>query len=205
MMKLLILGAAGRTGTLLVDQAIAAGHVVTAFVRKEDALTNSNVKTIIGDATNKQDLEKALRGQDAVVSTLGPVKAGDKVVLTATAALIKLAKAEKVKRVIMMSSFLAASKFKPNPIIKFVLKLMAGIVSNYESAEQLFYQSDLDYTIVYATRLTNYPLNSQYRIVEGTDTVGGGNSISRANVAEFLIKQLSDPTYVRDSVLITDK
>ena len=204
-MNIVILGAAGRTGALLVEQAITAGHTVTAFVRKEDTQTNANAKTIIGDATNEQDLEEAFKGQDAVISTLGPVKAGDKVVLTATVALIKAAKTQNVNRVIMMSSFLAADEFKPNPIVKFALKLMAGIVSNYTSAEQLFSQSDLDYTIVFATRLTNEPLNPHYRIVAETEKVGATDSISRADVAEFLLTQLSDTTYIRKSVLITNK
>lgn len=205
-MKLLILGAAGRTGTLLVDQALAAGHTVTSFVRTGDTSTpNPNVKTIVGDARSESDLVQAITGQDAIISTLGSSKPGDRVIAASTAALISVAKDQRVKRVIIMSSFLATQNFKPNPIIKFALKLMSSIVADINSGEQLLAQSDLDFTIVYATRLTNEPLNPHYRIVDAASTVGASDSISRADVAEFLLKQLSDTTYIRKTVLITDK
>ena len=206
MKKLLVLGAAGRTGSEVVAQAVAAGYSVTAFVRKEDNLEalKEKVTVFVGDATNEKDLAKALKGKDAVISTLGPTKPGDTVVSVATGLLIKTARQEKVQRVIMMSSFLAIDRFKPNPIVKFALQLMNGIVSHFLSAEKQFATSGLDYTIVYATRLTNEALNSNYRVVPLDQTVGAGDHISRANVAEYLVKQIDDPTYVRSGVLITD-
>jgi uncharacterized protein YbjT (DUF2867 family) len=205
-MKLLILGAAGRTGALLVDQALAAGHTVTAFVRSPDPATqNKNVTTIIGDARNESDLVKAVKGQDAIISTLGSSKPGDRVIAASMAALIAVAKQQHVKRVIVMSSFLATHNFKPNPLIRFALKLMSSIVADINSGEELLQKSNLDYTIVYATRLTNEALNPHYHIVDANSTVGAGDSISRADVAEFLLKQLTDATYIRSTVLITDK
>jgi putative NADH-flavin reductase len=206
-MKLLILGAAGRTGRLLVDQALAAGHTVTAFVRGDagDTAQIPNTTTIVGDARNISDLKKALKGQDAVVSTIGSSKPGDRVIADSTASLIAAAKQEGVKRVIMMSSFLATKNFQPNPIVRLALKVMGSIVADIKSGEDLLQESDLDYTIVYATRLTNESLNPHYRIVSDTEKVGATDSISRADVAEFLLTQLNDKTYVRKSVLITDK
>ncbi|MDB5167275.1 MAG: yhfK 1 [Candidatus Saccharibacteria bacterium] len=205
-MKLLILGAAGRTGALLVNQALAAGHTVTGFVRGSDGTTIEipGITTIVGDARNVADLEKALKGQDAVISTLGSSKPGDRVIAASTKSLITAAKSQGVKRVIMMSSFLATQNFQPNPIVKFALRLMGSIVADINSGEGQLRGSDLDYTIVYATRLTNEPLNPHYRIVSETEKVGTTDSISRADVAEFLLKQLSDITHVRKSVLITD-
>jgi len=206
-MNVLILGAAGRTGVLLVEQVLAAGHSVTAFVRSEDPKIEktANLKIIIGDATNESDLSKALHGQDAVISTLGPVKPRDTVISVATALLIKTAGEHNVRRVIMMSSFLASPQFKPNPVVKFALKLMDGIVSHFKSAEDLFEDSDLDYTIMYATRLTNDSSSQGYKIVKDTEQVGPTDSISRADVAVFLQTQLSDKTYLRKTVLITSK
>jgi len=203
-MKLLILGAAGRTGRLLVDQALAAGHTVTAFVHSAgDQIPN--VTTIVGDARSAADLEKALHGQDAVISTLGSSKPGDRMIASSTAALIDAAQKQNVKRVIMMSSFLATPNFQPNLIVRLALKVMGSIVRDINSGEDQLRKSGLDYTIVYATRLTNDPLNPHYRVVSETEKVGATDSISRADVAEFLLRQLSDTTYVRKSVLITDK
>ncbi|TAL14246.1 NAD(P)-dependent oxidoreductase [Patescibacteria group bacterium] len=206
-MRLLILGAAGRTGRLLVDQALAAGYTVTGFARSKDetGVEIPGIATIVGDARNLDDLTNALKGQDAVISTLGSSRPGDRVIAASISSLIAAARAQGVKRVIIMSSFLVADNFQPNPIIKLALKVMGSIVADFKSGEQLLMQSDLDYTIVYATRLTNDPLNSQYRIINPDDSVGAGDSISRANVAEFLLKQLSDKTYIRKTVLITGK
>lgn len=203
-MKLLILGAAGRTGTLLVDQALAAGYTVTAFVRDTDTSSHrSDVTTIVGDARHQADLEKALAGQETVISTLGSSKPGDRVIAASTRALIAAAQATKVRRVIVMSSFLAVENFKPNPIIKFALKLMGTIVADITSGEALLRQSDLEYTIVYATRLTNEPVAAKYRIVSDHDTVGSIDSISRADVADFMLKHINDQTLIKKSVLIT--
>jgi uncharacterized protein YbjT (DUF2867 family) len=206
-MNILILGAAGRTGTLLVNQAVAAGHTVTAFIHKEtNSLSNiKNVHVIVGDARNVTELEKALHGQDVVISTLGSSKPSDQVINKSIESLITASKTARVKRVIQMSSFLVSNNFRPNPVIKFVLKLMGGIVSDFQTGEERLRSSDLEYTIVYATRLTNDPLNPHYIVIDNADSVGPNQSISRTDVAEFLLKQVSDKTYVGKSVLITNK
>jgi len=205
MKNILILGAAGRTGVLLVEQAQAAGYNVTAFIRSGDAALPADVKTIVGDARSESDLKKAIEGQDAVISTLGSNKPGDRVIARSLHALIKVADGAGVKRVILMASFLASSNFQPNIILRTGLKVISWIVKDFRSGEDQLKTSDLDYTIVYATRLTNDSLSSQYRVVAETEEVGTADSIPRASVAEFLLTQLKDPTYIRKSVLITDK
>ena len=205
MKNIVILGAAGRTGVLLVEQAQAAGYQVTAFIRSGDAALPANVKTIVGDARTEADLKKAVEGQDAVISTLGSSKPGDRVIAKSLHALINVAHETNVKRVIVMSSFLATKNFQPNIFVRTALKIMGTIVKDIHSGEDQLKASDLDYTIVYATRLTNEPLNPHYRVVDETEKVGATDSIARADVAQFLLEQLKDPTYIRKSVLITDK
>src|SRR3979409_1428120 len=72
-MNLLVLGATGRTGRLVVEQALAADHGVTALVRSPEKLTlvHSNLRVVAGEATDKSALSEALEGADAVISTLG--------------------------------------------------------------------------------------------------------------------------------------
>ncbi len=207
MKNIAILGAAGRTGQLLVDQAVEAGYEVMAFIRDtgETMDERPHVKVVSGDARRPEDLLKVLSGQDAVISTLGSSKPGDRVIADSTVSLIQAATEAKVKRVIMMSSFLATKNFQPHPIVKFVLRLMGSIVSDIHSGEARLQASELDYTIVYATRLTNEPLNPHFKIVGTDEKVGATDSISRADVASFLLQQLDDTQYVRKTVLITDK
>jgi putative NADH-flavin reductase len=72
-MKLLVLGASGKTGSEVVRQALDAGHEVTAFVRDRAKLsiTDAGLRVSTGDAMSFDDLRSALQGQDAVISTLG--------------------------------------------------------------------------------------------------------------------------------------
>src|SRR2546427_10145270 len=72
-MNLLVLGATGRTGRLVVEQALSAGHTVTALVRSPEKLAtgNSNLRVVSGSATDKSDLSRALAGAAGVISTLG--------------------------------------------------------------------------------------------------------------------------------------
>src|SRR5262245_66633491 len=75
-MKIFVIGATGRTGREVVEQALARGHDVTAFVRSPEAigLTNERLAVIKGEATEEDQLVKAMQNHDAVVSTLGPRK-----------------------------------------------------------------------------------------------------------------------------------
>ena len=73
-MKLVVLGATGRTGVEIVRQAIERGHAVTVFVRSPDPLRafNGRVSVQQGDLLNSDALEQVIRGHDAVVSAFGP-------------------------------------------------------------------------------------------------------------------------------------
>ncbi len=70
-MKVLVIGAAGKTGMAVVEQAVAAGHQVTAFVRNADEYKVSNVRVVEGDATDSAVMDEAVIGQDAVLDTIG--------------------------------------------------------------------------------------------------------------------------------------
>src|ERR1700738_2217365 len=98
-MNLLILGATGRTGRLVVEQALAAGHTVTALVRSPEKLTirNSNLRVVAGRATDPEDVARALANADAVLSTLG---GGGSVIADSTGAMVEAAHKTGVRRVI---------------------------------------------------------------------------------------------------------
>jgi putative NADH-flavin reductase len=104
-MNLVVLGATGRTGRLVVEQALAASHTVTALVRSPEKLTmsNSNLRVIAGQATNTSDTSRALEGADAVISTLG---GKGSVIADSTQAIVAAAGQAGVKRVVVLSSWL---------------------------------------------------------------------------------------------------
>ena len=108
-MNILLLGASGKTGRQVLDQALAAGNNVTAFVRDPKKLDRDDVAVAIGDARNVDDLRKALRGQDAVISTLGTgLNASEKLIEGSTEALLDAMHSTGVKRLVMLSTFAAS-------------------------------------------------------------------------------------------------
>ncbi len=106
-MKLTLLGATGPTGQRVLDQALKAGHQVTALVRDPARLPqrqDGRVTVVTGDATRTEDLKQAISGSDAVLSALGPGKDFKSDLASRTArALVPAAGATDVTRVVVLS------------------------------------------------------------------------------------------------------
>ncbi len=201
-MNILVLGAAGKTGREVVAQSLAAGHTVTAFVRDPKKLDRDDVTIAVGDARSVEDLRKALRGQDAVISTLGTgLNAKEKLIESSTKALLEAMPSAHVNRLVMLSTFAASPTYKAKGIMKLARIAMQGIVTDKAAGETLIKRSDIDWTIVYATRLTDEPPSGGYRTVQGTLTDVG--TISRADLADALVSTLSDAASVRQGRMVT--
>lgn len=206
-MKITILGAAGRTGTELVTQALDAGHEVTAFVRTraDFTVTNAALTVVDGDAREEADVAKALIGSDAVISALGSMKSADQLATRSAEALVVAARQAGVERVVSLSSFLASPNYKPN----FVGKLMAGVlkstVADKSAGDAAVAASGLDWTVVYATSLDKAKPGSAVRTIGRDETVSMRNGIARADVARFMLAELTTSGHHRAAVLITSK
>ena len=200
-MNLTVLGAAGATGVPLVEQAIAAGHQVTALARSAEnlTLTNPNLHVVQGDATDRAVVSQAMKGADAVISVLG---ARGPVMAEATRAVVAAAEQAGPDRIVMLSSF-AVARDRLKPVSKLVTRLAMGSqVKDKTAGEEVLRASGLDWTIVYATKLTNGP-RSEPRVVPETEKVGTSQTISRADVAAFLLQAATDGLYSRRDVIIT--
>jgi putative NADH-flavin reductase len=200
--RLLVLGAAGRTGRLVVEQALAAGHTVTAFARDPAKLQLSDERLSIanGDARYVNDLVAALKGQDAVISTIGGGER--KLIATTTKSLVEAMKESRVRRAVIMSTFLATPNFKPTGMMRLFPRLVRGIAKDDLAGVKLLEGSGLDWTIVYATLLKNKP-KAGYRPVGSDEPVTGKNHVNRADVAECLLAALDDPDSINRALLIT--
>lgn len=209
-MKLAVFGATGRTGKLVVEQALKQGHEVFALVRTpaKMGVQHECLHLIQGDALNAADVEKTILGVDAVLNTLGPIK-GAPVNLQTTAMQHIISAMEKngVKRMI---NLIGAGIGDPNDrpkfidrIFKFVLWTFARkLAEDVIASANLLRQSKLDWTIVRVPRLLDKPATGKYRI--GWVGVNSSTTISRADVADFMLKQLTDSTYVRVAPMISD-
>jgi uncharacterized protein YbjT (DUF2867 family) len=200
-MNLTVLGAAGATGVPLVEQALAHGHHVTALVRSRQKLsiTNPNLDVVEGDATDRAAVSQAMNGADAVISVLG---ARGPVIAEATRAIVDVANREGPERIVMLSSF-AVARDRLTPISKLVTRMAMGSqIRDKAAGEDVLRAGGLDWTIVYAAKLTNGP-KTEPRVVPETRKVGMVQKISRANVASFLLQAATDDLYSRRSVVIT--
>ena len=122
-----------------------------------------------GDARVAADLAKALTGQEAVLSALGTMKAGDEPLKRSTAGLVRAAPDAGVRRIVLMSSVLAAPNYEPNLAGKLAAPMMKGMLADKNAGEELLTRSDLDWTIVYATSLDKARAGQPVRVVGPQD------------------------------------
>jgi putative NADH-flavin reductase len=202
-MNILIYGASGATGHELVNQALTKGHIVTAFVRNPSKLkvTHQNLKIIQGDVTNYQLVEETTKGQDGVLSALGassPFKF-DQSVVDGVSNIIKAMETIGVSRFIYMS-FVGVKECRNSAgfVIKYIApKLLSTEIAGHEVRESLIKRSQLKWTIVRPPTLTNGKRTTQFRSGENIVSKGFTVSISRADVADFMLQQLTDNSFLR--------
>lgn len=201
-MKILILGATGRTGQHLVSQSLAQNYEVTALARDPSKITiNHPMLTVIkGDALDKKLLMQITKGKDAVISSLGcgnSLKSHD-LIANAVELLIPSMLESNVSRLIFLSAFGVGESFvQANAIQKFIFRVpLKNIFADKEKGEKGIRNSKLNWTIVYPVVLTNKSLTGKYKVGEHLP-MKGLPKISRADVAEFMIKQLADDSYIK--------
>lgn len=205
-MKLVVFGASGASGRQIVEQALAAGHEVTAFVRNPAAITikHPKLKVIKGDALDADSVSQAIAGQDAVLSAIGVNRRSTITVCAdSTRNIISGMKEHGVRRFICLSAY-GASETKDTALYSKVLRAMIGKrVEDKDRQEELLRASDLDWVSVRPPLLTNGARKGRYRV--GFDIpIKLFSSVSRADVAEFMLKQLTDDTYLRQAPTITN-
>ena len=205
-MKIVLLGANGRTGRLVIRQALAAGHTVTGLVRSADSMTDvrhDRLQIRVGNVSDPAFLKQVLPGHDAVISTVGPrspMKSACAIYYESAAALAEAMQATALKRVLVTSTALL---FPPSGAINHVLQLVAR--NNQKAAalmEDLIHNAGLDYTFARTGFLTNGD-HPGFRTAAGVAPEGGG-SISRLALANFLVTELDSSVHVRQVVGLCD-
>ena len=201
-MNLVVLGATGRSGHLVVEQALAAGHTVTALVRSPQklAIANSNLRVVKGEVTDTSALASALRGADAVISTLG---GKGPLIADSTAAIVTAAGQTGVRRVVVLSSW-----FVERDRLGAGTRLLTGIgmgamLKDKSAGEEMLRRSDLDWTIVYASMLSDGPASGSVAVLPEGAKRSLSEKISRAAVAAWMVDAASGPQYSRRAVGIT--
>jgi uncharacterized protein YbjT (DUF2867 family) len=201
-MNLVVLGATGGTGRLVVEQALAAGHTVTALVRSPEklAVRNPNLHVVAGQATDPSAVARALDGADALISTLG---GGGSVISDSTQAIVEAAHEAGVSRVVLLSSFLV-ERDRFNPVTRLLTGIaMGSMIKDKSAGEKALRESNLDWTIVYASSLTDGPGRGQVAVLTETGRWTLSQRIARADVAAWLLRAATSPETSRRTVSIT--
>jgi uncharacterized protein YbjT (DUF2867 family) len=201
-MKLAVLGATGRTGRLVIEQALAAGHTVTALVRSPEKLmtTQSNLRVVRGQATETSAVSSALEGADAVISTLG---GKGSVIADSTRAIVTAAGNAGVSRVVVLSTF-AAERDRLDAGTRLLTGIgMGAMLKDKRAGEEILRQSDLDWTIVYASILSDGPAGGSVVVLPQGARRRMSERISRADVAAWMVAAAGDAQYKRRAVGIT--
>ncbi len=204
-MKLLIFGSTGGTGRQLVEQALAQGHLVTAFARNPDklAIQHPNLRAVQGDVMDYASVEQAVQGQNAVLSALGAPASQTKTVRSdGTQHILRAMEKAGLQRFICLTTLGMGDS---RPLLPFAYKyilvplLLGRAFADSEIQENRIRQSSLDWTIVRPATLTNGPRTGAYRHGFPATEKGLKIKISRADVADFMLKQLSDNTYLKQT------
>jgi len=219
-MRLVIFGPTGGTGRRLVERAIAEGHEVTAFVRNPSRMTarHRRLKVVVGDAFDPGQVREAVVGNEAVISVLGsrqpsnplyPHRPGnpDGVGSAGTANIVAAMKEHGLRRFVCQTAWgVGESKQDPGFAGAFFMKvlvppLLRDEYADKEAQEEIVHESDLEWIIVRPMILTNGPWTNDYRV--GIDLKPGRRPyISRADAADFLMRQLADDTFLRSTPAI---
>jgi len=208
-MRLFVLGATGPTGLQIVQQALAQGHQVTAFVRDPAKLpfTDKNLKVVTGALPgDARALEEALRGHDAVISSLGLHNALEAHHFSESNMRVLVPAMEKqgVRRLIIVSANGVGDTHRHSPLLPRIMYrlLLTDIFADKKAGEDIVRASGLDWTIAYPTLLTNGPRTGNYRAAERL-ALKGLPKISRADVADFVLRQLDRPSFLKKGAVIS--
>jgi putative NADH-flavin reductase len=211
--SVLIIGANGGIGRQAVEIALAAGHHVTALLRQPAnlTLTHPNLEKVQGDVMHPETFERYIQDQDVVISALG-VKGGlmgDKpttLYSRGNANLVQVMQRKGIRR----AYFISASAIEISPVLPFYVRFAAKYIlqrllrhmyADQREMERLVKESNLDWTIIRPPRLTNKPVTGKYRFSINS-FLKNSMVISRADVAHFMINNISDTAIYQATVEI---
>ena len=207
--KILVLGSTGGTGRLIVRQALARGHDVTALVRSaEKAMGLDGAQLIVGDARDEQVLRNAVAGQDVVISALGTAASPFREVTLlsdATRALVSVMKAEGVSRLICITGLGAGDSAGHGGFLfdKVIFPLLLRkVYSDKNRQEAIVRSSGLDWVLVRPSVLNNKPGRGTTRALTDLSTFHGG-TIAREDVAHFVLDQAYSNAWLHRAPLIS--
>ncbi len=202
-MKIVIFGASGTLGQHLVKQALKQGHQVSAFARNPSALKlqHQDLTRIAGDALKPEDVASAVKDHNAVLIALGAGPMGS-IRAIGTRNIVDAMQHSGVRRLVCLSTLGAGdSGALLNFFWKYVMfgLLLRKVFADHQAQENIVNQSELDWIIVRPAAFTDGPATGKYEHGSLLAEKKLKLKISRADIASFMVQQLSSNTYVHQS------
>ncbi len=205
-MKILVIGAAGKSGRAVVEQAVIAGHHVTAFVHKNGVHSpSSSVRVIEGDARDRPTMDSAMLGQDAVIDAIGGKLSFKTTTLEASAAATVIASMQSngVRR-LMVTSVIGAGESIANTNWYerlFLSTLLHSEMKDKAAMEAIVGASGLGWTIVRLPFLTDDPPTGNIHVFSA-ETGEIAHKLTRADLAAFMLAQIPSDQYLQKTVAV---
>ena len=202
-MKVLVFGATGGVGRHVVEEGLARGHDVTAFVRDPSRLDVAHERLTVfrGDVLDAASVERAVRGQGAVLCSIGAGRKG-RVRSEGTRNIVRAMEGAGVRRLVCQTTLgVGESSGNLNLFWKHVMfgLLLRGAFADHEQQEAHVKRSALDWTIIRPAAFTDGGRTGEYRHGFSPSKKGLKLKISRADVAEFMLDQLTGDAYLRQT------
>lgn len=206
-MKVVVFGASSATGRLIIEKALASGHEVTAFVRDASKLgiKNEKLRVVTGDALNPAHVEGVVNGSDAILSTLGPK--GKPMVMAAesTKNIVNAMEKHGVRRLVVVSvAGIAVPQDKRgfNLVSALIKLLLKDVFVDRENQLSVLNSSNVEWVAVRVPRLTDEPAKGTFNAFFGD--ASPRMSVTRADLADFMMKQLSSDRWLRQAPILTN-
>lgn len=203
-MRLAILGATGRIGRHVLEQATESGHDVRVLVRNPDRLgpLATRVEAVVGCVDDPEAVDRVIGGADVVISAVGPDRnTADQVdrLRTGMEATVAAMRRHGVRRIVNLSGagISAAGDRKPfidRIVTRIVRRLARHVVGAKQAEYDVLAASDLEWVAVRPALVTDGQLTARY--VAGPDALRPGARISRADIAHLMLAQAVEPTHV---------
>lgn len=207
-MKITIFGASSASGRLLVEKALAAGHEVTAFVRDASKLgiTDERLNVIAGDALNPAQVEEAVKGSDAVLSTLGPKGKPTRMAAQSTKHIVDAMEKHGVKRLVVVSVAgipVPQDRRGFNPISALIKLILKDVFVDRENQLSVLEASKVDWVMVRVPRLTNDPPTGSVHAFFGNPSPS--LKVTRTELADFMLAQMSSDQWLRQAPILSKR
>ncbi len=205
-MRILVIGASRGTGREIMMQALERGHDVVALVRNPSKITSTHerLRVVQGDVMDPDSIDAALQGCDAVLCALGHKRwIGPSNTLSAgTGHIVRAMEKRGVKRLVVETA-LGVGDSIGRLGVYYTLFTIPVVLPFYwfdkERQERVVRESSLEWVIVRPGQLTNGRKRGAYRHGPRVGNYLWSVSISRADVADFMLNQLGDTPYLRQT------